>query len=147
MKSPTEDIIQELKSLNSDFLLKNKERDGVQNHSLELSTEFYKNVMTQIPAHESKVISLQSSATLLKKSSIFQIAASIVLIVSVSVLTYIFIAPRNPVISDQNNLQQLLSQTSSQEIYDYLNDNGMPADEEFLTEYVNTSSIGVFNLN
>ena len=146
MKSQTEDIIQELKTLNSNFLLKNKERNVEESDSMELSEDFYKNVMTQIPSYEAKVISLQQSATLLKRSSIFQIAASIVLIITVSVLTYTFISPKNPVISDQNNLQQLLTQTSSQEIYDYLNDNGMPTDEEFLTEYVNTS-IDISNYN
>ena len=74
------------------------------------------------------------------------LAASIVLILSVSILTYTFIIPSNSVTESGKNLEQLVSQTSSQEIDDYLNENGMPADEEFLTNYVN-STIDITNIN
>ncbi|HUH74568.1 MAG TPA: hypothetical protein VLZ75_09180 [Chitinophagales bacterium] len=146
MNTQQDDIIQELKDLNSNFLLKNKERSFEESESSELSEDFYKKVMNQIPSQDSKVITLQRSTTLLRRTSIFQIAASIVLLLTVSVLTYTIIGQGNPTKTGENQLQQLLSQTSSQEINDYLKDNGMPADEEFLTEYVNTS-FDVSNLN
>ena len=144
MKSQKEDIIQELKNLNAQFLLKNKERELEENNDFELSEEFYQNVMSGLPPTETKTIPFKSSK--IQPIKIFQIAASIAFLVTVSILTYTFIIPANPALTNADQLEQLVSQTSSQEIYDYLNDNGMPADEEFLTEYVNTN-IDVSNLN
>jgi superfamily II helicase len=142
MKSQPEDIIQELKSLDSSFLLENKKRKIDDNDSMELSEDFFSNVMKNLPSQESKTISIAP----IKKIKIFQIAASIVLILSVSILTYTFIIPSNSVIESGKNLEQLVSQTSTQEIDDYLNENGMPADEEFLTNYVN-NTIDITNIN
>ena len=142
MKSQTEDIIQELKSLDSSFLLENKKRKIDDNDSMELSEDFFSNVMKNLPSQESKTISIAP----IKKIKIFQIAASIVLILSVSILTYTFIIPSNSIIESGKNLEQLVSQTSTQEIDDYLNENGMPADEEFLTNYVN-NTIDITNIN
>jgi hypothetical protein len=142
MKSQTEDIIQELKSLDSSFLLENKKRKIDDNDSMELSEDFFRNVMKNLPSQESKTISIAP----IKKIKIFQIAASIVLILSVSILTYTFIIPSNSIIESGKNLEQLVSQTSTQEIDDYLNENGMPADEEFLTNYVN-NTIDITNIN
>lgn len=138
MKTPKDDIIQELKSLNASFLLHHKERKLEDSNSIELSEEFYKNVMNQIPLPDS----ISKRKTPIRKISFFQIAASIVLLLSVSTLTYTFLAPQN---SETIPLDQLVSQTSSQEIFDYLNENGMPADEEFLMEYVNNNNVS--NLN
>jgi hypothetical protein len=142
MKSQTEDIIQELKSLDSSFLLENKKRKIDDNDSMELSEDFFRNVMKNLPSQESKTISIAP----IKKIKIFQIAASIVLILSVSILTYTFIIPSNSVIESGKNLEQLVSQTSTQEIDDYLNEYGMPADEEFLTNYLN-NTIDITNIN
>jgi superfamily II helicase len=142
MKSQPEDIIQELKSLDSSFLLENKKRKIDDNDSMELSEDFFSNVMKNLPSQESKTISIAP----IKKIKIFQIAASIVLILSVSILTYTFIIPSNSIIESGKNLEQLVSQTSTQEIDDYLNENGMPADEEFLTNYVN-NTIDITNIN
>jgi superfamily II helicase len=142
MKSQPEDIIQELKSLDSSFLLENKKRKIDDNDSMELSEDFFRNVMKNLPSQESKTISIAP----IKKIKIFQIAASIVLILSVSILTYTFIIPSNSVIESGKNLEQLVSQTSTQEIDDYLNEYGMPADEEFLTNYLN-NTIDITNIN
>jgi len=142
MKSQPEDIIQELKSLDSSFLLENKKRKIDDNDSMELSEDFFSNVMKNLPSQESKTISIAP----IKKIKIFQIAASIVLILSVSILTYTFIIPSNSVIKSGKNLEQLVSQTSTQEIDDYLNEYGMPADEEFLTNYLN-NTIDITNIN
>jgi superfamily II helicase len=142
MKSQPEDIIQELKSLDSSFLLENKKRKIDDNDSMELSEDFFSNVMKNLPSQESKTISIAP----IKKIKIFQIAASIVLILSVSILTYTFIIPSNSVIESGKNLEQLVSQTSTQEIDDYLNEYGMPADEEFLTNYLN-NTIDITNIN
>ena len=142
MKSQPEDIIQELKSLDSSFLLENKKRKIDDNDSMELSEDFFRNVMKNLPSQESKTISIAP----IKKIKIFQIAASIVLILSVSILTYTFIIPSNSIIESGKNLEQLVSQTSTQEIDDYLNEYGMPADEEFLTNYLN-NTIDITNIN
>ncbi len=142
MKSQPEYIIQELKSLDSSFLLENKKRKIDDNDSMELSEDFFSNVMKNLPSQESKTISIAP----IKKIKIFQIAASIVLILSVSILTYTFIIPSNSVIESGKNLEQLVSQTSTQEIDDYLNEYGMPADEEFLTNYLN-NTIDITNIN
>lgn len=142
MKTQQKDIIQELKTLNSTFLLENKEREFNEKNSLELSEDFYSNVMKNLPSKESKTISIAP----IKRTKIIQIAASIIILVTVSFLTYTFMAPGNSINTNENQLQQLLSQTSSQEIDDYLLENGLPTDEEFLINYVNTS-FDITNLN
>lgn len=142
MKTQQKDIIQELKTLNSTFLLENKEREFNEKNSLELSEDFYSNVMKNLPSKESKIISIAP----IKRTKIIQIAASIIILVTVSFLTYTFMAPGNSINTNENQLQQLLSQTSSQEIDDYLLENGLPTDEEFLINYVNTS-FDITNLN
>ncbi len=139
MKSQQNDIIQELKSLKAPFLLNNKERAPENMDSMELSEGFYQNILSKTPSNEPKTISISPN----RKTSILKIAASLLLLVSISALTYTFLAPKN---IETSPLEQLVSQTTSQEIYDYLDENGMPADEEFLIQYVNTN-IEVSNKN
>lgn len=140
MKSNHQDIIEELKELQSGFLLKDKQRLSPENIDTELSEDFYQSVMNNFSDNESKVISIQPVQEKKSYTGILKIAASFIVLLAVSGIIYSVVVPKTT-ISTEQNLQQLISQTSSQEILEYLYESGVPADEDFLYEYVEESAL------
>ncbi len=144
MKSNHQDIIDELKELQADFLQKDKQRISTEQISQDLSEEFFLSVMNKVTEKETKVVSIQAVRPQKSFTNIFRIAASFIVLLAVSGIIYSVVTPKADIeTTDGQNLQQLISQTSSQEIFDYLYENGIPADEEFLYDYVEES--GEFN--
>lgn len=139
MKSSHQDIIEELKELQADFLLKDKLRLPSENIQPELSEDFFQSVINNVSG-SSKVVSIQSVQSQNTYARILKIAASFIVLLAVSGIIYSVVVPKTTISTDQN-LQQLISQTSSQEILDYLYENGLPSDEDFLYEYVEESAL------
>lgn len=140
MKSNHQDIIDELKDLQADFLQKDKQRIPAEQIPGDLSEEFFLSVMKNVPEKETKVISIQAARTQKSFTNIFRIAAGFIVLLAVSGIIYSVVTSKATIeTTNGQNLQQLISKTSSQEIFDYLYENGMPADEEFLYDYVEES--------
>lgn len=144
MKPNHQDIIDELKGLQADFLQKDKQRSPAEQNSVDLSEDFFLAVMSKVEKEETKIVSIQAAKPQKSFTNIFRIAASFIVLLAVSGIIYSVVTPKTNVeTTGGQNLQQLISKTSSQEIFDYLYENGMPADEEFLYDYVEES--GDFN--
>lgn len=133
MKTNRKDIIDELQELNAPFLLKDKER-VVQEENFSLSEDFYQSVMNEVEANDTPVISISSPQKSYTK--IWRIAASFVVLLSVVGLIYAIVPKMT---TQEESLQQLLAETSSQEILEYLYETGVPTDEDFILEYVGES--------
>lgn len=133
MKANRKDIMDELQSLEASFLLKEKVRTS-QDENFLLHEEFYQSVMNQVETKEIPIISISQE----KKSytRIWRIAASFVVLLSVVGLIYAIVPKMS---TQEESLQQLLAETSSQDILDYLYETGVPTDEEFILEYVGSS--------
>lgn len=131
MKTNRRDIIHELHDLDADFLLKDKERSFLDMENDSLSDDFYTSVMSQVDTKPTPVISITQQKE--SWTNIWKIAASFVVLLSVVGLIYAILPKMSPA---ENSLQDLLADTSSQEILDYLYETGVPADEEFILEYV-----------
>lgn len=130
MHHRNDDIINELRELKAEFLSKDKERVETNSKEESLSEDFYEKVIHEIHEKETPIKSLSRR----KKTvpSILKMVASLVFIVAISgwlLNKYDFFTHSNRV--SKENLQDILSQTSSQEMIDYLDENGMPTDDEF----------------
>ncbi len=147
MKSNHQDIIDELKDLQADFLLNNKQnsRGSI---PPDLSEDFFLSVMENIEGNEARVITLQSAVQQKSYTRILRIAASFIILLAISAVIYTVIPEKpNTYTAEKQSLQQLVSQTSSQEIFDYLYETGVPADEDFLIDYVDEpTSLNTKNL-
>lgn len=143
MKSNHQDIIEELKELQADILLKDKLRLPSENVQAELSEDFFQSVMNNADGR-SGVISMSPVDNFKTYTRILKIAASFIVLLAVSGIIYSVVVPKTT-ISTEQNLQQLISQTSSQEILEYLYESGVPSDEDFLYEYVEESALTTKN--
>lgn len=137
MKSNHQDIIDELKDLKADFLLKGKQSTAIENTPVDLSEDFFQSVLNNVTEKkDAKVVFIPSVTRKKSFTNIFRIAASFIVLLTVSGIIYSIVTPKATVEIPNQNLQQLISETSSQEIIDYLYENGVPVDEDFLFEFV-----------
>lgn len=134
MSTNRKDIIDELKSMDATFLHKDKSRSDSPFASSDLSDDFYQTVMKNVDDSSVKVIDIHSKKA--SYSSVLRVAASFVLLFTIAGILYAILPKMN---TSEESLQKLIAETSSQELMDYLYEDGVPVDEEFIFEYVNPS--------
>ena len=144
MKKERENIIQELKELGADFLLRDKQRADLKWESDTLSKEFYDKIWEQT-SKKTRVIPIvekNQRNEYTRRARVLRIVASVFVLIAISGITYSLIKTNNLSKSNHSGtLEQLVSQTSSQEIYDYLYETSVQSDEDFLYPYASNSSL------
>lgn len=132
MKDNKENILQELKELNAEFLMKEKQRDSWQGSNNEVTEGFYQAVMDNVSKEESHPIQIQERS----RSRLLKVAASFLVLFALSSFVYTLFIPNSSTGTVPNTLDQLMSQTTYDEIYGYLYETGLPSDEDFLNDYL-----------
>ncbi|MCO5249637.1 MAG: hypothetical protein M9887_11900 [Chitinophagales bacterium] len=137
MKTNRKEILNELKDLNADFLFNEKERTSNQASDFELSEDFFQSVIKNAESSESpKVIPLSVKENKSSFRKIFSIAASFVALLAILGIIY-STAISNKHTVQNTNLDVLISQTSSDEILDYLAKYSTSDDDDTLSDYLN----------
>lgn len=127
MKTNRKDIIDELQELEAYFLHKDKTRNVMEQQEGDLSEDFFQSVMSSVGVKETKVVSIQPETR--RYASYMKIAASFLVMLTLSGVAYFYASQPS-----SSSLQQLMAETTSQEILEYLYETGVPTDEEFLFE-------------
>ncbi|MCO5234078.1 MAG: hypothetical protein LC105_05595 [Chitinophagales bacterium] len=145
MKPKYQEIIEELNELNAYFLQKGKRVHSLSGMEEELNERFYNSVFENIEKSEKekgKLVTIHQGHSFLLRY--MAIASSVVLFIITGVAYTLF---SQHIESKQDSLNQLISKTSSQNIINYLSEEAMLTDEDFLWENIDYQNIDSPYLN
>lgn len=127
---PKKDIIQELEQLDAQFLLQDTTRkQDMRQEDIQLSEDFYQSILCQLPLEQDE----NKHAIRKNYFSIFKMAASFALLIALGTFLYQgFSSKSSP---DSHPLNELISEASYDEIFDFLYED-IDQGDDFLLDFI-----------